>query len=304
MNKTLFILIVFYSVQCFAQEYMSLWPEGKMPNSKGMNLQDSVVNQRIYQVGNPGMWIFLVPKEASKGGAVVIFPGGGYHHETYNLAGWQLAKWFNTFGVSAFVVKYRLPNSPDLNNRAIAPMQDAQRALRIIRANANAWNINPQKIGVMGTSAGCHVASTIGTHFEDVSAIGDSLDRYSYSANFMILVSPVIDLGTYAHIGSRENLLGKNASKDLIDKYSNQLHVTSKTPPAFLVHALNDKTVPVKNSLLFYQALVDSGVPASLHIFPQGAHSIGLRNNPGSTQLWPSLCEEWMKEMGFVEEKK
>jgi acetyl esterase/lipase len=217
------------------------------------------------------------------------------------ISGIQLAKWFNTFGMSSFVLKYRLPISPDLKNRSIAPLQDVQRALRIIRAHASEWNIDPQRIGVMGTSSGGHLASTVGTHLEDISAIGDSINAFPYLPNFMILVSPVIDLKKYAETGSRDNLLGKNASKELIDKYSSQLHVTSETPPAFMVHAVDDKVVSVYNSLIFYQALIDSGVCASLHVFPHGGHNIALRNNPGSTEMWTTLCEQWLTEMGFSE---
>ena len=262
------------------------------------------MNERLYQVGTPGMWIYLPSKQENKRGAIIIFPGGGYHHEAFNISGMQIAKWFNSFGISAFVLKYRLPISPDVNEPSIVPLQDAQRALRIVRAHARAWGINPAKIGVLGTSSGGHLASTIGTHFEDVSAIGDSLGSYSFRANFMILISAVIDYRLFTHPGTSDNLLGKNVTQELIEKYSNHLHVTSKTPPALIFHAQNDPLVPVRNSLEFYQALNDSGVPASLHIFPQGAHNIALHDNPGSTQEWTTLCEQWMKEMGFVEEKK
>ncbi|MBN1398252.1 MAG: alpha/beta hydrolase [Bacteroidetes bacterium] len=302
MKKIILALAILYSVQSFSQEYIPLWTADKMPNSRGIILPDSISNERIYRVGLPGMWVFLTSKQENKGGAVVIFPGGGYHHEAYNISGLQLAKWFNTFGISAFVLKYRLPNSVDLKDHSIAPLQDAQRALRIIRAYANSWGINPDKIGVLGTSSGGHLASTIGTHSEDVAAAGDSLDRYSYVPNFMILVSPVIDFGMKGY-GFHKGLLGDNASEKMIAEYSNQLRVTSKTPPAFIVHAQNDNVVPVYHSLVFHKALLDSGISASLHIFPQGAHKIALRDNPGSTALWTELCEQWMKEMGFIETK-
>lgn len=303
MRKAFIAFTVLYSTICYSQEYMQLWPAGAMPNSKSMNIEDSISNERIYRVGKPGMWMFFPSKHENKGGAVVICPGGGYHHEAYIISGTQLAKWFNTFGMSSFVLKYRLPISPDLKNRSNAPLQDVQRALRVIRAYASEWNIDPQKIGVLGTSSGGHLASTVGTQLEDISAIGDTLDTFSYRPNFLILISPVIDLGRYAEKGSRDNLLGINASKELIDKYSSQLHVTSATPPTFIVHAVDDKIVSVCHSLLFYQTLIDSGVCASLHVFPHGGHSIGLRNNPGSTEMWTELCEQWITEMGFSESK-
>src|SRR5699024_8854028 len=177
------------------QDFIPLWPENEMPNSKGLALEDSVHNQRIYQLDTPGMYAFFPSDDSDTGAAVVIFPGGGYDHITYKLGGTQLAKWFNVMGMSAFVVTYRLPASPDLKNRSIAPLQDDQRAMRIVRANADAWGIDRHKIGVMGTSAGGHVASSLATHLnKDVSAIGDSLDQYSYQPDFMILVSPVITM--------------------------------------------------------------------------------------------------------------
>lgn len=281
-------------------EFIPLWTPGKMPNSKGMNLSDSVANERIYRVGIPGMYAFFPSSAENKGAAVIICPGGGYERLAYVISGTQLAKWFNAIGVSAFVLNYRLPNSPDLKQREIGPLQDAQRAIRIIRKNAAKWGIKPDKIGVQGSSAGGHLAAMVSTQMQDVSTIKDSLDAVSFRPNFMILISPVVDLGQYAHAGSRKNLLGENAAQALIEKYSNQLQVTAATPPAFIVHAYDDRTVPVKNSLMFYNALVDKNVPSSLHVFPQGGHAIALRNNPGSTEQWTQLCEAWMIEMGFI----
>lgn len=282
----------------YAQEFIPLWPEGKMPNSKGLAIKDSIVNERAYQIAHPGMYAFFPSKDDNNGRAVIIFPGGGYCHITYNLGGFQLAKWFNIMGMSAFVVNYRLPNSPDLKQREIGPLQDAQRAMRIVRNNADKWHIKKDKIGVQGSSAGGHLASLIATHTEDVSAIKDALDTVSFRPDFMILVSPVIDMGEYAHKGSRNNLLGPNPSKALIEKYSTQNSVTNNTPPAFIADAFNDKTVPPQNSLLFYQALLNHHVSTSFHVFPYGGHAIGVNNNPGSTALWMALCEMWLKEVG------
>ncbi|MCU7547797.1 alpha/beta hydrolase [Chitinophagaceae bacterium LB-8] len=296
----LILLVGFTFLQAMAQEFIPLWPKGKMPNSKGMNLKDSIANERVYRVGTPGMYAFLPSAQENKGGAVIICPGGGYERLAYVISGTQLAKWFNTMGMSAFVLNYRLPNSPDLKQRELGPLQDVQRAIRVVRANASKWGIKGDKIGVQGSSAGGHLAAMAGTQTNDVSAIGDSLNAISFRPDFMILVSPVINLGPYAHAGSRKNLLGEDASSELIEKFSQETQVTSTTPPAFLVHAFNDKTVSARNSLLFYGALLEKGVSASLHIFPQGGHAIALRNNPGSTEQWTSLCEAWMIEMGII----
>jgi acetyl esterase/lipase len=284
-----------------AQVHISLWPKGRMPNSKGLALQDSIHNQRIYRLKKPRMIAFFPPLDDNVGSAVVIFPGGGYQHLTYHQGGFQLAKWFNTLGMSAFVVEYRLPTSADLKNPEIGPLQDAQRAMRIVRANAQKWNVNPDKIGVLGTSAGGHVASTLGTHLKwDVAAIGDSLDHYSFKPDFMILISPVITMGKYANIGSRENLLGDHPSKRMIKRFSNELHVSDQTPPTFMIDAFNDSAVDPHNELLFYWALLNHHVSVSFHVFPKGGHPLHLNKMPGSAQLWPALCKKWLFEMGFL----
>ncbi|MDI3319228.1 alpha/beta hydrolase [Pinibacter soli] len=302
MKKVLLVLVtIVISGIGYAQNFTPLWPSGRMPNSKGLQLRDSIVNDRIIQVGVPGFYSFFPAKEENTGAAILIFPGGGYHHLTYDLGGFQLAKWFNSMGISAFVVNYRLPTSPDLVHCELGPLQDAQRAMRIIRANAAKWKIDPAKIGVQGSSAGGHVAAMMGCLKDDVSRINDSLDKISFQADFMILVSPVISMGVNAHKGSKENFLGKNPSKEMTDKYSMELQVNSTTPRCFIADAFNDKTVPPINSLLFYQALLEKNISTSFHVFPQGAHSIGLTNNPGSTVLWKSLLEAWMKEMQFTE---
>lgn len=298
----LLLLPVLFKFNATAQEFIPLWPKGKMPNTKGMSLKDSMVSERIYRVGTPGMYAFFPSAQENKGSAVIICPGGGYERLAYVISGTQLAKWFNTMGVSAFVLNYRLPNSPDLKQRELGPLQDVQRAIRVVRANGAKWGIRPDKIGVQGSSAGGHLAAMAGTQTNDVSAIGDSLNAVSFRPDYMILVSPVINLGPYAHAGSRKNLLGENASRELIEKYSLETQVTNATPPAFLVHAFNDRSVSARNSLLFYSSLLEKGVSSTLHIFPQGGHAVALRNNPGSTEQWTSLCEAWMKEMGFLPE--
>lgn len=294
-----FFILIFVSA-CFAQEFVPLWEKGKMPNSKGLELKDDIRNERIYQVGTPGFYAFFPSNQENKGAAVLICPGGGYERLAYIIAGHQMAKWFNALGVSAFVLNYRLPNSPDLKQRETAPLEDAQRAMRVIRQNAEKWQIKPDKIGVFGTSAGGHLAANLGVAAEDAAKIGDELDKLSFVPDFAILISPVITMGEFTHGGSRKNLLGESPAKELVEKYSLEKHVTARTPPVFLVHAADDKAVSPRNSLMFYQALLEKNVSASLHIFPLGGHSIALRNNPGSTEEWTRLCELWLIEMGFI----
>jgi len=287
-----------------AQDFIEIWPKGNIPNSKHLNLKDSIANERVYRVITPGMYAYFPGTQENKGAAVVIFPAGGYDHMAYVISGLQLAKWFNTMGITAFVLNYRLPNSPDLVNRENGPLMDAQRAIRYVRANAAKWGIKPDKIGVMGCSSGGHVAATSGTITDDLSAAKDSLDKFSFKPNFMILVSPVIDMSTaYAHPGSVKNLLGPTGTDDLKKKFSPQLQVSASTPPCFIADAINDKTVNPMNSLLFYQALLQHNIPVSFHAFPQGGHAIALRNNPGSTELWTTLCEMWMIESNIIPER-
>lgn len=296
-------LIIFFILIAFsgtAQEVLPLWPAGKMPNSKGLPLKDSVSNERLMEVGTPAIRAFFTSKQENKGAAVLIIPGGGYHHLSYQISGDQLAKWFNTLGMHAFVLNHRLPISPDVIQREIAPIQDAQRAMQVIRSHAEEWGIDKNLIGVMGCSAGGHLAATLGTFERNYTELKDQISVQPINPNFMILISPVIDFGNYAHKGSVQNLLGTNASPSLMDQYSLQKRVTPQTPATFLVHAQDDKAVPVQNSLLFYQALTDQKVSASIHVFPNGGHAISLRNQPGSTSQWPDICEAWLREMNFL----
>lgn len=302
--KTILVLLLMCASLARAQEFIPLYPQGKIPNSRGLRRTDSIANERVYRVANPGMYCFFPSIQENKGAAVIICPGGGYERLAYVISGTQLAKWFNTIGISAFVLNYRLPNDPDLKERSKAPLQDAQRAVKIVRANAARWGIKPDKIGMQGSSAGGHLASLAGTAQSDIVKIGDSLDAVSPRPDFMMLVSPVIDMGKYAHKGSRKNLLGGAAKPELEKQYSTQLLVTPKTPICFIADAFNDQTVDPHNSLLFYEALLSNKVVSSLHVFPQGGHAIALRNNPGSANLWTALAEKWMIEMSVIPQEK
>lgn len=304
MKKLFFLFCFVMLVLCpvIAQEMILLWPEKGMPNSKGLMLKDSIAENRLYQIGSPRMYFYPAPAEKNTGVAVLIVPGGGYLRLPSSFNNNPTALFFNSIGVNAFVLCHRLPTSPDLLTRQIVPLQDAQRAMRIIRSNAGKWGIDINKIGVNGTSAGGHVSTTLATHPEDVSKIGDALDEYTFNPNFMIVISAVISMKDgVAHQGSKKCLLGDNPSDELIAEYSNENKISSYTPPCFLVHADNDKTVSSINSILFYQAAKAAGVSASLHIFPYGAHGITAKGNKGSTEMWTSLCAEWLKEMNIIE---
>ena len=297
----LYSVLLLVVMQSFAQEFIPLWPKDKKPNFNGKIVTDTVYNERIWRVGDPGIYVFRTNKEENKGSAILICPGGGYERLSYLYNGFNFARWFNTLGMNVFVLINRLPHQADLQQRDIAGWQDAQRAMRLIRSNAAAWGLQKNKIGVMGISAGGHVASALGIHEEDISRINDGMDSLAYRPDFMVLLSPVISMGKYTHPGSRKNLLGADTTAAMIKKNSNELQVTATTPPTFIVHALNDSSVSVQNSLLFYAALLDKKVNASLHIFSLGGHGIKIKDNPGSTELWLPLLELWLKEKGFTD---
>jgi acetyl esterase/lipase len=285
-----------------AQTFIPLWNGDKMPNSRHLHLKDSVANERIYQVGTPGIFAFTTSKAENKGAAVIIIPGGGYARLAYEICGFQFAKWLNTFGVNAFVLSHRLPQSPDVITSYQAPLQDGQRAIRYIRAHAKEYQIDINKIGVMGCSAGGHLAACLSTIKDDWSAIGDTIDKYSFRPNFSVLISPVISMkDEYAHKGSRQNLIGNAPTQALLDKFSCDQQVDGTTPPAFLVHAMDDPAVSCMNSILYFSALKKSGVKnSSLHIFPAGEHNIALRNNPPTTNTWSTDAELWMREIKII----
>lgn len=306
MKKKLSFLIALLAIVSLqpmcAQEFNPIWAKGKMPNSKGLQLTDSIANERVYQVATPGVYVFHPSIAENKKAAVLIIPGGGYARLAYQISGFQLAKWFNTMGITAFVLNHRLPQSPDVIESYKAPVQDGQRALKFIRAHAPEWGIDKDKVGVMGSSAGGHLSVCLSTFDTDWSNVGDSIDKQPYTPDFTVLISPVVTMDErFVHKGSRENLLGKNPTKELLHDFSCENRVSAHTPPAFLIHASNDPAVSPMNSVLYYTALFNSGVKKStLHVFPEGGHSIALRNNPGTTNTWISLVEQWLGEIEII----
>ncbi|MBL8182019.1 MAG: alpha/beta hydrolase [Blastocatellia bacterium] len=297
-------LFLFASTAANAQEFVPLYPEGKMPNSKGMKLKEEIREERIYQVGTPGFHAFLPPEKQNTGVAILVIPGGGYLRIAHIGARTSVANYFNSLGIAVFALDYRLPTSPDLVQKELGPLQDAQRALRLIRQNAERWKIDPQKIGVMGSSAGGHAASFIGTTTDEIVKLGDDSDKISAVPNFMILAAPVITMGEYAHAGSKKYLLGENPTKELIEKYSTERLVTAKTPAAFIYLATDDATVSPKNSLMFYSAMLDKKASATLHIYPSGGHAMSMKNGTGSASELAKLCELWLREIKMLPEIK
>jgi acetyl esterase/lipase len=282
---------------------MPLWPAGKVPNyqkTTEVEKRDTTEIVRFSMVQIPDISVYLPAKRTATGQAVIICPGGGYAYLAYNWEGSDPARLLSAKGIAAIVLKYRLPNSKSNITPHLSPLMDARRAIRLVRANAAKWNIKKDQVGIMGFSAGGHLASTLGTHFDagDPNA-ADSVERQSSRPDFMVLVYPVISMSKpIMHKGSRNNLIGENADSSLAKLYSNELQITKETPPAFLLHATDDKTVPVENSLLFYQALKDNGVPAEMHIYPKGGHGFGLGLGKGYLEGWSDLLIDWIKSLG------
>ncbi len=251
---------------------------------------DAVMGVLVTMVTRPALEIFLPEKNKATGTAVIICPGGGYGTLLMSREGRDVARAFNRLGVAAFVLKYRLPQPAAMRNPAMAPLQDAQQAIRLVRQHAVEWGVDTGKTGIMGFSAGGHLAATAGTHFNH--------QGIDLRPSFMLLINPVISFSdSIGHKGSRKNLLGPSPDAAQVRWFSNELQVTDKTPPAFLVHAGDDSVVPEENSLSFYRQLRAHGVPASLHIYQRGEH--GFIKEPAFEE-WFGRCVFWMKQAGWL----
>jgi len=288
--KHLFVLLfLICSNYTYSQSMkINLWPAGSIPLSIKNNIQEEAISTDIIRIGKvqvPLIEVYLPNKRSATGQGVVICPGGGYSILAYDWEGTDIAKFLNSKGIAAFVLKYRLPDVHSSTAPDQVPLLDAKQAMRIVRARATEWNINPNKIGIMGFSAGGHLASTLSTHFEEDT-----------KPDFSILIYPVISMDkSITHSGSRNNLIGNHPSDEMIKLYSNELQVTTKTPPTFLIHATDDDVVPVENSLLYYQALNKNKVSTEMHIYPTGGHGFGLANGNKSLESWSNLMIEWIK---------
>lgn len=282
---------------------LPLW-EGPPPNSQPGGEPEQRVREGdilwVRHVQNPSVEVRLPARGNATGQAVVVCPGGGYGGLAYDWEGTDFAGWLNSQGIAAIILRYRLPVDGDIaHQKWLSPLLDAQRAIRLTRAHAADWGINPAKVGIMGFSAGGHLASTAGTRFDvGNKEAADPIERLGSRPDFMILVYPVISmLKETTHGNSRVNLLGPDPADELVQRYSNELQVTADTPPTFLVHAGDDNAVPVKNSLLFYEALVAHRVPAELHLYPQGGHGFSFALGKARLQDWTQLCARWLVEL-------
>lgn len=304
LNTILLLLFLGISIPVISQnKEIALWnivPGGIKVSDyiEYMKYDNEGVLDGLSKVTQPTLTLFLADPKTANGTAVVICPGGGYLHLAINKEGYKIAKWFNSLGISAIVLKYRLPSDLIMKDKTIGPLQDAQEAIRTVRRNSEKWKIDPNKIGIMGFSAGGHLASTLSTKFdENVYLVNDNI---SARPDFSILMYPVVSMQeAITHKGSRKYLLGENPSVELVNKFSNETQVKSNTPKTFIIHATNDKAVPVENSINYYLALKQNQVPVEMHIYENGGHGFGL-GVKGTNVNWPLACEKWLMANGYI----
>ncbi len=300
----IFVCLSTATFNLFGQvKHIDLWNgdiPGAIANTSYKQIIDSADNWiKMRFITKPTLDMYPAPKETATGTAVIICPGGAYWGLAIAHEGEDIARWLNNLGVTAFVLKYRLPDDAIMVDKAIGPLQDGQEAVRLVRRHAKEWGILPGKIGIMGFSAGGHLAATISTHFkEKVYGISDST---SARPDFSVLIYPVISMQeNITHRGSKVNLLGGNPSLEWVKYFSNELQVDDETPPTFLVHSINDKAVSVQNSIIYALAMEKHNVACELHVYQSGGHGYGLGQSKNTESSWPEACRKWLEVRGYI----
>ncbi len=299
----LLICIIFFNMTNSLAQYQPLYKT--IPNNiPTKNQEAESMNAGILiieKVSIPSYQYFRVSTDNTKRPCVIICPGGSYAILAAGHEGTDLANYFNSIGVNALVLKYRIPNAENQIDKSIAPLQDAQQAILLARTNADSWGIDENKIGIMGFSAGGHLASSLATHYNDIKI--DNPSKISLRPDFQILIYPVISFGPEGHEGSRINLIG-NANDDKTQKaihyFSSEKQITKDTPPAFLVHSKDDDVVPVANATHYFDNLIAHKVPAEIYLYEKGGHGYGMRN-PTSEILWTSVMKTWMQKTKIIQ---
>ncbi len=293
MKKLQILLIVLFyigSVHLYPQEVIKLY-DGVVPNSKVSDVKEEFTSGMYHGVTIPTVELFLPEEGKSKGQAVIVIPGGGYSVVVYQGEGVTTARDLAKNGISAFVLKYRLPDDATMIDKSIGPLMDVQQAIKLVRENAVKWNVNPNKIGVMGFSAGGHLAATAATHFQE--SLVENSNGTNLRPDFQIVVYPVISMGdALTHPDSRKSLLGKDPSEETINWFSNEKQVTETTPPTYITHAADDKLVDVDNSIYYFEALRKADVPVEMHIYPKGGHGF-IFGHPG----WMEPLLKWLDNL-------
>jgi len=279
-----------------------LWPDGTIPNyqDSGETLQTEITDCiRLSLVQEPDIAVYLPPKRCATGEAFLICPGGSYGVLSYDWEGVQIAKWLNSKGIAGIIVKYRLPNSKSNIIGHLSPLLDVKRAMRLSRHHATEWNIQRNKIGIIGFSAGGHLAATLSTRFDEGDRTSaDPVEKESCRPDFSALIYPVITMtAPHVHENSRNNLIGANAADDVVSRYSNEFHVKENTPPTFIIHSADDDIVKVENSILIYHALKNKNVPVEMHLYPFGGHGFSLAIGKEYLQGWTDRFMEWFNRV-------
>lgn len=300
MLRSLLLFLALALTAAAEPRVLPLWPEG-VPGAKDIGPEVAGDRGLLSNISVPTLTVFAPAIDRPNGTAVIVCPGGGYRHLSSEREGAQFAHWLNTLGVTAFVLKYRLAEFGQP-----APLQDVLRAIRIVRSRAAEFHVDADRIGVMGSSAGGHLAACAGTMYDDEAGrTGAALDPVNARPDFLILMYPVITLADpYAHAGSRRALLGADAKPKLIARWSPDQHVTAATPPTLLIHTQADQTVPVQNSILFYEALTRAHVPAEMYLFEHGAHGMGMIDGLGTASAWPARAADWLRDRGLLTAEK
>lgn len=304
LRTTIIFALLVLPLTIIAQDtIVPLWPKDKIPNRIASDEKETHTQGddllRISKVQEPTIEVYLPANANANGQAMLIFPGGGYQILAYDWEGTDIAKFLNGKGIAGIVVKYRLPSSISQKDKHLVPLIDAQRAMRMVRSMASEFNIESNKIGILGFSAGGHLASTLGTHFnEKVYETVDEIDNQSARPDFVALGYPVVSFKQMiTHSGSKRNLSGGKTEPTIIEYFSNEEQVTEETPPTFLFHAADDSVVPVENSLAFFKACKDKGVPTTMHIYPTGGHGFSLARNNKHLRGWTERMFEWMESL-------
>lgn len=289
--------VSFVSVLPAAEPVIDLWPEG-VPGLKPDATPEKEENERVSNVHRPTLTVFVPPAGTANGTAMVVAPGGGYMRLAMGHEGVDVARWLNSLGVTAFVLRYRM-----VEYGHPAPLRDALRALRTVRSRAEEFGVRADRVGMIGFSAGGHLTASAATLFDSPEGrTGAELDaKVSARPDFAILMYPVITLkDPHAHAGSRRALLGADATAEAVAAMSLESRVTNETPPTFIVHTQDDRTVPVENAVAFYLALRNAQVPVEMHLYEKGGHGFGLRPGHGQTSDWPKRAEAWMRGHGWL----
>lgn len=300
--RVIFYFIYFWSLFGFSQDTILPLYEKHIPCNSFDKIENNLtIGEKDQKIHTPQLWYYPSPHPKKEVAAVLVIPGGGYKNLALKHEGIKVAKWFNKIGISAFVLMYRTPHWESKPCKTKVALLDAQRGLQIIAENAKQWNIDNAKIGIIGFSAGGHLAATLSNHFDFISS-EKITDKKSYKPNFCILVYPVISMtDKLTHMGSKFSLLGKSTTDEEVHFFSNELQISAeKTPPTLLIHAIDDAVVFPENSILYHEALQENKIPTRLHLMDKGGHGFGIKNAVAPTNSWLNITKEWLKDRKII----